>query len=592
MPPASQCRCRSLFAPFCGIGLALAFLIQSGKAIEWRLLFSRSAIPSWLCALTVVGLGLFLAHELLPSQVFDYADDFFSYLVRPVRMQATGTVGGNPFELLGLSDLGPQSFLQAVLQIWLPLDDAYAFDTIFCFLLGICLLAEQGRIQFVPTALIALAIVVYVAINPQIVNISSVYSTSALILALLIATAILLEAWERHAPASRLMIYSIPVGAIAATSVAIKTTTALFVLSFFEIVLGWLLLKQFRVAAMLAVAGVASGAVSVLGWLLTHLDKMNTSLWSSSDRFILDPRLTTWPSVLEAFRDRPTLYGGTRAIYFIGVAALVVALATNVFRFSRRPHELIRLLNIAAMSGGVVSYVGLAAFFNNEAALRYSVPFLIALVPYALFACLPATPQGKWDFAALVQTRPAFWIIGIQVIVVIAFLGVDEVRLSRIVNRHTVVSIPISEQNRAYQARMLSQENRSYLRKVQSMVPAGATIWAWIDAPFELDYARNRVWNYHMDWAVAPWRLNARTAEGLRGELKSRGVQYILWQYRSGFIPNVSTREGYLRTVQWPEYQIILRSAIELSLSLGALATPSSIVWKDDSMEIVALAPR
>jgi hypothetical protein len=185
---------------------------------------------------------------------------FFSYLVRSVRMEATGTIGSNPFELLGLSDLGPQSFLQAVLQNWLPLDDAYAFDTIFCFLLGICLLAEQGRIQAVPTALIALAIVAYVAINPQIVNISSVYSTSALILALLIATAILLDAWERQAPASRLMIYSIPIGAIAATSVAIKTTTALFVLPFCGIVLGWLLLKQFRVAAMLAIAGVASGA--------------------------------------------------------------------------------------------------------------------------------------------------------------------------------------------------------------------------------------------------------------------------------------------------------------------------------------------
>jgi hypothetical protein len=175
---------------------------------------------------------------------------------------------------------------------------------------------------------------------------------------------------------------------------------------------------------------------------------------------------------------------------------------------------------------------------------------------------------------------------------VIAFPGADEVRLSRIVNQHTVVSIPISEQNRAYQARMLSEENRAYLRNVQSMVPAGATIWAWVDAPFRLDYARNRVWNYHMDWAVAPWRLKARTAEELRRELKSRGVQYILWQYRSGFVPSVSTREGYLQTVQWPEYQVILRSAIELSLSLGALATPSSIVWKDDSMEIVALVPR
>jgi hypothetical protein len=576
---------------YSGIALGVVFLAQSGRTIEWRLLFSRTTIPSWLCAITVVGLGIFLTDELLPSHIFDYADDFFSYLVRPVRMLATGTVGGNPFELIGLSDFGVQSFLQGMLQVWLPLNDSYAFDTIFCFLLGICLLAEQGRIKAAPAALIAFAIAVYVIVNPQIVNISSVYSTAVLILTLLAATTILLDAWEQGAPVPRLIIYSIPVSAIAATLVAIKLTTTLFVLPFCGIVLGVLLIKRLRVAAIVAIVGGAGGAVSLLGWLITHLDKLHISSWNSSDRFFLDPEHTIWPSILEAFRDRPTLYGGTRATYFIGVVVLVLSLAVSIRGFVRRPRELIHLVNIAAMSGGVVSYVGLAAIFNNEAALRYSVPFLIALVPYTLFSDLPMTRARNRHSAGLLQSRLTLWIIGTQVIFLITFFRPDEARLSRMIDRHTVVSIPISEQNRAYQAQMLSEDARSSMRNAQSKVPAGATIWAWVDAPFGFDFARNRVWTYHMDWSVAPWRLNARTAEELQAELKSRGVQYILWQSRSGFNPDVAALNGSLQLVLWPEYRIIFRSALELSLSLSALATRSDIVWNDGSMMIIALSP-
>ncbi len=259
--------------------------------------------------------------------------------------------------------------------------------------------------------------------------------------------------------------------------------------------------------------------------------------------------------------------------------------------FARRPRSSTDALTIAAASGGIVCYVGLAAIFNNEAALRYAVPFLIALVPFTLFTGGGPARAVKGHIAALVEHRPTFWLAGIAMVFAVVFLGTDKVRLERIVTEHTVVSIPISPDNRAYQARILSNENRSYVRAVQSKVPADATVWAWIDAPFDLDFRRNRVWTYHMDWAVAPWRLTARTPEELSATLRSRGVKYVLWQYRSGFNPDVAAMQGYLQTVQWPEYRVILRSTIELTLALRALAKPEDIVWKDESIEIIALPP-
>ena len=574
------------FLAYGGIGLAAVFVVRAVATAP-----RRPLLPGWpdiVFVVFVLGLGVALVSALLPTQVFDYVDDFFSYLVRPVRMQATGTVGGNPFELLGLSDLGVQPFLQALLHIWLPLTDAYAFDTIFCFLLGLCLVAELGRVRRVPTALIVLAIAVYVAVNPQIVNLSSVYSSSVLVLVLLGATATFADDWERKAPLARLVRDAIPVGAIAATLIAIKLTAALFVLPLCAIVLGVLLIKEPRAGAATTFAVIAAAAVSVAGWLATHLDKLQFSAWSSSDRFFHDPQLVIWPSLLEAFRIRPTLYGGSRAIFLIGVAVLAVSLVTSFAQYVRK-RELDALITAAAMSGGIVTYVGLAAIFNNEAALRYAVPFLIALVPYTL---LGARPVARGGFAALFADRRIVWLAGLQLIFLVTFIAVDRERLDRIVHDHTAVSIPISPQNRIDQARLLSPAYRAYVRNVQAKVPAGATVWAWIDAPFDLDFARNRVWNYNMDWAVAPWRLRATTADELRQSLASRGVQYVIWQYRSALNPDVPTMEGYLRTVQWPEYRVILPSAIELTRALGELARPADIVWKDDAIAIIALAPR
>jgi hypothetical protein len=294
--------------------------------------------------------------------------------------------------------------------------------------------------------------------------------------------------------------------------------------------------------------------------------------------------------VLEAFRNRPTLYGGNRAVFLIGVAVLAVSLAFALAQFVRK-RDLNALITAAAMSGGIINYVGLAAIFNNEAALRYAVPFLIALVPYALLDGTAASADGRPPLSALLADRRVFWLAGVQFIFLIAFIAVDRERVDRIFNDHTAVSIPVSPQNRADQARVLSPDYRAYVRGAQARLPAGATVWAWIDAPFDLDYARNRVWNYNMDWAVAPWRLNATTSDELRRSLTGRGVQYVVWQYRSAFNPDVPTMEGYLRTPQWPEYRVILPSAIELTRALGELAQPADVIWKDDSIEVIALTP-
>jgi hypothetical protein len=153
-----------------GIALAVVFLALTLRARERRSdLSSRLpgiTSPSALLLLVfVLAVATFLAIELMPTQAFNFHDDFFMYMVRPVRMQMTGTVGGNPFEVLGLSDLGAQSFLQGIFLLWLPVTNITAFDTLVCFSLGILLMAEIGCSNRVTWLLVALAIAVYVVVN-------------------------------------------------------------------------------------------------------------------------------------------------------------------------------------------------------------------------------------------------------------------------------------------------------------------------------------------------------------------------------------------------------------------------------------------
>ena len=48
---------------------------------------------------------------LVPTGVFNLSDDFRTVLDRAVRMSQSGSVGGNPFDFLGLDGFGSQSCL-------------------------------------------------------------------------------------------------------------------------------------------------------------------------------------------------------------------------------------------------------------------------------------------------------------------------------------------------------------------------------------------------------------------------------------------------------------------------------------------------
>jgi hypothetical protein len=78
----------------------------------------------------------------------------------------------------------------------------------------------------------------------------------------------------------------------------------------------------------------------------------------------------------------------------------------------------------------------------------------------------------------------------------------------------------------------------------------------------------------------------------LRQELVARDVDYILWQYRSFFAPNLPVLRGWLQNVEWSEYRVIHQNTVDLLLALQALANPFDTVYVDDRNVLIALKPR
>jgi len=139
-------------------GVSLAICAYSGILLAiLSIAWFGIKLPGWTYLVILSALGILLAATLLPASVFNFHDDFLTYMPRITRLRQIGTLGGNPFEPLGATDFGLQSFFQALITTWLPIESAFAFDTIFCFLLGLYLLVEIGRGYKCPVIGIALA---------------------------------------------------------------------------------------------------------------------------------------------------------------------------------------------------------------------------------------------------------------------------------------------------------------------------------------------------------------------------------------------------------------------------------------------------
>ncbi len=569
-----------------GVGLALG-LFNAYRALHDRGLpadngatFLSALIRSWFRAdqvsllpayLAVVGVAAFLVAHLMPTAAFNFHDDFHTYMMRPVRMLQTGTLGGNPFDSLGVDSLGGQAFMQAFFIRWLPLDYVNGFDAVLCFSLSAFLLIAMARSAHTAWPYMWLALAVLVVINPWYVNISSLYSATLMVMAIVHSSA----QFGKDVLASEASIRwtrAVPVGLLLGSLVTLKTPYALFAAMYFVTYVGMALFSPaHRSRARRAVMLVAAVAgLVVLPWLGVSWSNYATALADALSTGTAKPGVDLSP---ELFRGSIDAF-----LVLMLVIAAAVALYLHVATHeASRSRYLLPLF--AACVASVASYVANVYVFGvAHMAVRYSIPVLIAVVSCAMIVLGGNVPTRVLLRPDRWRERPGIAVLGIALIGagIYVWFSFSDMLMYRVMRAHyqrTIVSFPFGDTYVPYNQIAMSNIAKTWVQKTQATTDAGQPILAWMSVPFQLDFVRNKIYVVTEPGLINPWLRIPLGADQkiLREYLRRHGIRYVILEYKGyGMKPDVKlqpdaeSRHAITRRVA--EHNLYFRHAL-LSLA-------------------------
>ena len=295
------------------IGIILFLFSLRNTRQSWPVPLPQGRVLAGRALLMAVAIGVlaFVVVTQLPPATYNVHDDFQKYLSHPVRMLQTGTLFGSPLSAIGWETLGGQAFLQGFVMAHFPIQYINGFDAVFALFLCLLLIAGFAwqRPAMVPAA--ALAMVALVAINPQYVNVSALYSGSALMLAAIFLATDPAEHGSQPVP-------PLALGLVYAAVLVLKPTFTLF--AFLHVLF---MAVVVAVGARKPGHGLAWGAAAagwgfmfLAPWIVLHgahylsaiADPMS---WSASNASL---------TLVNIFSTSRLLYGGTLA-HYTGLAA-------------------------------------------------------------------------------------------------------------------------------------------------------------------------------------------------------------------------------------------------------------------------------
>ena len=544
--------------------------LESRREAPFRLPADAQGRAEIAAAAAVIAAALvFAIHTQLPPTIFNVEDDFKKYFAHPVRMLATGTLAGSPLNSLGLATLGGQAFLHGLVLSLLPIGYINGVDAVFGFLVLMLIGACAGWRRFRPFPGAMLGPLLIAAVNPQYVNVTTLYLGGALM-----ATAVMLVADDREdvAPAPVLL------GAVYAALVALKPSFALFMACHLPL-------------CVLAARGKGDSWKSSLAW------GARAAAWTV---VALAPWLALYAPEYLARGDlaRAAVPGGfngetnlfsTDALFYGASFAHYTAIAclagwvavSGVVSWRRelgRAERRVALGVAAGAATGILAYVLLvlclrAALGGTQSNLRYAIPFMLGT---SVISILLAPSLSRRLPRAVSTAVPLLVVAAIAA----AFVPSARARGAQALKFGSILAFSQTAQSpvyRPYNEFWLSPEAKRYVRGFQDKVPPGEPLLAWINAPFLLDFARNKVVDVDTAGIAAPW---ARIP---------RDVRYFLVQYRG---LGVKTPESYALDLRAPDAlaRTTAAQAIAFSQTLTRLSAGAEVVARDPQFVLFRLA--
>jgi len=510
----------------------------------------------------------FYAFTLLPVEAFNNGDDFYTYMPRPFRMLQTGTLAGNPYEILGTDSLGAHAFLQGFVLLGFSVDYLQGLDAVFSYALTGLLLIALGRQFNLHWSYTVFALLGFIFINPQSVNVSPIYLGSAMILGIIIASNQLLEEMEKPDRSEIPKMTVVIIGLLMAGLLALKNSFLIYALAYCTFFFAGLVFvsKDKRMSLKICSLIGLSVPLALSPWLALHAANFASGL-----------KLALHPSGVKAantftslqgdisvlFSTADLFYGGSYLSYGLIVLMLFLAGSYGLFiavrgkiALSQRGYFLVATASCAA---GILTY-----FFNGivvapDVAVRYTCPILIAILPFAWLATSLAVSKS---------TQPAYApspgmkmaVMSMPLLVIFLFWNNFVERIERAYYQHMTLSYPIRDWDlyREHQPYVISTDFKNLIRGIQYKTLPGQKILVWISVPMHLDFSRNPIYSIMSISLLNPWLdmpFNGNVNDMVH-YLEGQGIRYIMWEEGGNNIGNTYNRWlssqyiGYRRTAE------------------------------------------
>lgn len=540
-----------------GLGLAIFFIFCSCRDFlkdrpetgQLKGKFSGTTAGSLFYLALILLVFFFLITVLMPARTFNFQDDFKIYLMWPLRMLQTGTLGGNPFDHIGVSSLGGQSFMQGMFLAYGKISDVNAFDAIVCLILVLGLLKELGEELGASPVFAITAGLLAVFINPHYVNITSLYSGALMLLGLTYATILLSRSYDSLGSAG-LIRAAVPCALFYAALLTLKTTFV-FVAPFFWSIslLASLLLVKERKQVLLAYLSCAVITTLLLApWISLYWHRYMREIYYILHDICYTKGTTTsreitgdvWTTLLS---NKQLFYGNTYRDYLGIVGMMFFASLTTgwiAWKNRHRRESFLLVPFLAVFLSTIISYGLQFNFGPARLVVRYSCPMLIGAAPAAVLIAGWLWAQGRSRPQADFSLKKAAIFIGIilfisQLGLIWVFRGTFMDRVKRAYLHRTLISFPAAQDPRyvQYNDYALSEQGRKRMSRIQETVPAGETIFAWASMPFLFDFTRNHI--YTINGSGLAYNLLvmplAGGAERMREYFRQLGIRYIIWSY-------------------------------------------------------------
>ncbi len=492
----------------------------------------------------------FLLENIVPASVYNVDDDLQKYIPRSIRMMQTGSLGGDPFNSLGLDSLGAQFFLQGFIINYFSINFLNSFDAVFCLLLISLLLFDLSKIFKVNASYAVIPLFFLIIINPQQVNISSLYSGILIMLSLIISLVKLADIIQ-NTEGYKYLPYVIVASLFSASLISLKNifwpyiSLQMLLFFVFMLIIGRNYSRIFKVTVIYCFSTI----FFVLPWLvLCSENYLNTlSLFKKAGvSYVKDGNILFGGSLSEGFENMASLFspselfwGGSALYYTLCALSIMIFLFVAVSKGKKLKNNVIYIPILSAGCSCVALYFSYPLIFSLYTAIRYIIPVLIAVALCVIFIFLKTYTQSmsngkKTSFMRILSGMSLI----IYAIIILGFFPFFSQRVYSAFTHHNTLSFyeGTVEYQKIYCKTLFADNVRKQINHIQHNVKEGSAILSLISAPFALDYKRNDI--YSIDdilGLTAPW-VNFplhEEAEIVRDYFLRKKIDYVLWEYNS-----------------------------------------------------------